>query len=324
MHDDDQAYFNPRVDFPGNSGDPVAGTVRPDPAKILWLGPMYLFGTVGSALTFTPGAAILFLAFTGLTLCLGHSVGMHRRLIHRAFECPRWFDYLIIHLGTIVGISGPIRLLRTHDTRDWAQRQRQCHAYFASSPPWYRDFWWQVFCTLDLESPPGVRIEAQIADDRVIRFMERTWMLQQLPWALAFFWIGGWSWVFWGICSRVAISTFGHWIIGYFAHNQGAQTWLVRDAAVQGYNVPWTALLTMGESWHNNHHAYPGSAKLGLGKGQWDPGWWSIKLFESVGLTTAIATPESIGKRSDLVAVQAIAAPEYTRYPNVNEQQGGS
>lgn len=309
MHDEYNAYFNPRVDWLGNDGDPVKGEVHADPVKLLWLLPMYVLGTIGSAITITPGAVILFLVFTGLTLCLGHSIGMHRRLIHRSFDCPRWFDHLVIHLGTIVGISGPLQLLRTHDTRDWAQRQRRCHDYFASAPPWYTDFWWQVFCTLKLESPPEIRIENEIADDPVIRSMERTWMLQQLPWALTFFWLGGWSWVFWGICSRVAISTFGHWIIGYFAHNRGGQRWIVRDAAVQGYNVPWTALLTMGECWHNNHHAYPGSARLGLEQGQWDPGWWALLAFERLGLVRALTTPVTIGARSDLVPVAATLSP---------------
>lgn len=54
-------------------------------------------------------------------------------------------------------------------------------------------------------------------------------------------------------------------------------------AAVQGYNVRWFALLTMGESWHNNHHAFPMSAKLGLQQGQWDPGWWVIQGLVKIG-----------------------------------------
>ena len=320
MHNEHSAYFNPRIDWPGNSGDPEAGVVRTDPTKILWLGPMYILGTVGSAMTVSASAVAVFFVFTGLTLCLGHSLGMHRRLIHRAFDAPKWLDYLMIHLGTLVGIAGPLTMLRTHDTRDWAQRQLRCHDYFASSPPWYRDIWWQIFSTLTLRHPPEIRIEPEIADDRVIQFMERTWHLQQLPWVVLFFWLGGWSWVFWGICSRVAISVFGHWIIGYFAHNSGRQTWHVRDAAVQGYNLPWTALMTMGESWHNNHHAYPGSAKMGLDKGQWDPGWWVLRIFEKVGLADNIATPETIGERSDLLDVHYHVAIDRERFHIIREE----
>jgi stearoyl-CoA desaturase (delta-9 desaturase) len=120
--------------------------------------------------------------------------------------------------------------------------------------------------------------------------MERTWMLQQLPWAVLFYWLGGWSWVLWGICTRTSASILGHWLIGYLAHNKGDRSWHVSGAAVQGYNVRWFALLTMGESWHNNHHAFPGSARLGIEKGQWDPGWWVLLLLAKIGVVENLMT----------------------------------
>ena len=50
----------------------------------------------------------------------------------------------------------------------------------------------------------------------------------------------------------------------------------------------------MGESWHNNHHAFPSSAKLGLFPGQIDLGWWLIKTFEALGLAWQIKTPADL------------------------------
>jgi fatty-acid desaturase len=61
----------------------------------------------------------------------------------------------------------------------------------------------------------------------------------------------------------------------------------VGDAAVQGRNIRFTSLLTVGESWHNDHHAFPGSARLGLFAGEWDPGWWST----SWGSPTSVGSP---------------------------------
>jgi stearoyl-CoA desaturase (delta-9 desaturase) len=307
-------YANPRIDRPQGRGDAARGHVYLDRVKFAWVGSMFLFGTVGSALTFSSGALVLFLVFTGITLCLGHSLGMHRRFIHRSYQCPRWMEYLFVHFGVLVGLAGPFGMLRTHDLRDWAQRQAECHSYFSHREVWYRDFLWQVLCSIRLANPPEIRIEADIAGDPLHRFMEKTWMLQQLPWALLFFAIGGWGWVFWGICSRVTVSILGHWLIGHFAHNTGHRDWHVQGAAVQGFNVPFAALLTMGESWHNNHHAYPGSAKLGLEAGQWDPGWWVLKALESVGLVAGLVTPDILPSRSELVRVDAapiaVADPE--------------
>ena len=54
----------------------------------------------------------------------------------------------------------------------------------------------------------------------------------------------------------------------------------------------------MGETWHNNHHAFPGSAKLGLFPGQIDLGWWLIRAFEALGLATEVKTPADLPRRS--------------------------
>ncbi len=67
--------------------------------------------------------------------------------------------------------------------------------------------------------------------------LERTWMLQQLPIALLLYGLGGWSFVFWGTCARVTAGVFGHWLIGYFAHNHGGMHYEVQGAAVQGHNI---------------------------------------------------------------------------------------
>ena len=300
-------YTNPRVRKRNTHCNASDGEVRADPIKIAWVGGMMLLGTVGSALTMTTGAVLLFVAFTAIVLCFGHSLGMHRRLIHRSYECPQWLDYFLVHLGVIVGLAGPFGMVRTHDMRDWAQRQGQCHSYFAHDERWYRDFFWQNFCSIRLQNPPEFVIEQEIDNDRVYRFMERTWMLQQLPWALAFYALGGIGWVFWGICTRVTVSIVGHWLIGYFAHNAGDRDWHVDGAAVQGYNVPFAALLTMGESWHNNHHAFPGSAKLGLEPGQWDPGWWVLQGLSRLGLAWNFVTPALLPERSDLLPMSPLA-----------------
>jgi hypothetical protein len=165
------------------------------------------------------------------------------------------------------------------------------------------DAWWQLNCNLLLDNPPEIRLESRIADDPFYRFLERTWMAQQLPIAAVFYVCGGWSFVFWGVCARVTAGVLGHWLIGYFAHNRGSMRFEVRGAAVQGRNIRFTSLMTMGECWHNNHHAFPGSARLGLYEGEWDPGWWTLVLFRRVGLVSSIRLPGDFPARAELVAL---------------------
>ena len=257
---------------------------------------------IGGAATVTPGALLLFVTSTAVVLLLGHSLGNHRKLIHNSYACPKWLEYLLVYLGTLVGLAGPLGLLRQHELRDFAQRHARCHDYLRHGAGALTDAWWQLHCDLELANPPAIAIEADIANDRFYRFLERSWMLQQAPVALLFYAWGGWGFVFWGVCARVCAGVLGHWMIGYLAHNHGALRLEVRGAAVQGRNIRFTSLLTMGECWHNNHHAYPGSARLGLAAGEWDPGWWTLRLLARAGLAWNFVLPRDLPHRPELKA----------------------
>lgn len=289
----------PRMKECGNT-NAVSGRIVWSPVKSIWYLGHVCIGIIGGALFFSWSAFLLFLLTTVITLCLGHSLGMHRRLIHNSYDCPRWMEYLFVHFGVLVGMAGPFGMIHQHDLRDWAQRKRQCHSYLRHGENFWRDGWWQLNCDLVLDNAPEFQPEPRIRNDRLYWFMERTWMLQQLPWAIAFFYVGGISWVAWGICARVAVSVTGHWLIGHFAHNHGHRDWHVTGAAVQGHNVPFAAYLTMGESWHNNHHAYPGSAVLGIYKNQADPGWWVLNKLINLGLAWNVKLPPNLPNRPEL------------------------
>lgn len=202
-----------------------------------------------------------------------------------------------------MGLAGPIGMIKTHDTRDWAQRQADCHNYFGHKQHMLKDFFWQVFCDIQLKHPPSYNIESDVAKNRVYQWIEKLWMLQQLPLALVLYWFGGLPWVVWGICVRVCISVVGHWLIGYYAHNHGERNWHVEQASVQGYNVPFAALITMGESYHNNHHAFPGSANFALEKGQFDLGWLVLKGLARLGLVWGLVLPQQLSSKAELVRI---------------------
>ena len=282
------------------AADAVTGTVHWSPGKSLWIGCMTLTTLFVGPIVATPGAVALFVATTIVTLCAGHSVGMHRRLIHNSFECPPWLEYMCVYFGTLVGMSGPFGLMQQHDLRDWAQRRPQCHDYLRHGRPIWTDHWWQLHCELRLANGPAFRLEPRLQRDRVYAWLERTWMLQQVPWAVIFYAAGGWSWVVWGICARVSVSVTGHWLVGHFAHRHGPMSWFIVDAGVQGHDVPIAAWVSMGESWHNNHHAFPGSARLGLRDDQPDPGWTLIRWFERCGLAWNIKLPSNLPPRASL------------------------
>jgi len=279
----DRCEVNTLVETPECSA--TEGVVRWDPVHSLWNGSMLAATVILAPRLFSLGALLVFVGLTGTTLLLGHSVGFHRRLIHRSFDCPLWLERTLVWLGTCVGMSGPFWMIRSHDLRDWAQRQPDCHDYLAHRQPMLVDAWWQLHCRLELDAPPQFDLR-KTGRDRFYRFLEATWMVQQLPIALLLFGCGGWGWVVWGVCVRVCASVTGHWFVGHLAHRTGPQTWLV-----------------IGEAWHNNHHAFPGSARIGIYPGQSDWGYAFIVVLQRLGLAWNVVLPEHLGREHALTNV---------------------
>jgi stearoyl-CoA desaturase (delta-9 desaturase) len=250
--------------------------------------------------TASVGAVALFLVLTYATLLLGHSVGMHRLLIHRTYECSRWLGRFLVYLGVLVGMAGPYGVLWIHDTRDWAQRLPACHDFFSHRRSLWVDSLWQLHCRFEFERPPMFKIEEESLGDPWLKWLQRTWMLQQAPLAVALYALGGWPWVVWGVCCRVSVSVVGHWVVTYFCHNPGPGSWHVRDAGVQASNLDGLGFITMGECWHNNHHAFPESARMGVEANQTDPGYWVISKLQEIGLVWNVRLPRDLSSREDL------------------------
>jgi len=151
----------------------------------------------------------LFIVLSAITLCAGHSVGMHRRLIHNSFDCPLWIEYLFVYLGVLVGMAGPLGLMQQHDMRDWAQRKPRCHPYLCHRNGFCKDAFWQLHCDLALRHGPDFQPEARVASSRFLSWLERYWMWQQAPLALVLFLLGGLPWLVWGVAARVSVCVIG-------------------------------------------------------------------------------------------------------------------
>ncbi len=205
------------------------------------------------------------------------------------------------YAGVLVGMGGPLRVMFMHEIRDWSQRQSACHPFFIHKSGLFRDGLWNLHCECRLTNPPAFTPEQAITDSEFYRLLGRYWIAAQLPLAGLLYGFGGWAWIVWGICVRVTVSLIGHWFVGFLAHNFGELTWRVEEASVQGYNLNGLGLLTMGEAWHNNHHAFPESARLGLKAGQHDPGWWILCLLMRCGLVHELTLPRDIPHRPEVV-----------------------
>jgi stearoyl-CoA desaturase (delta-9 desaturase) len=109
--------------------------------------------------------------------------------------------------------------------------------------------------------------------------------------------LGGWSWVVWGVFVRLVVVYHITWLVNSAAHRFGYRSYRTGD---QSTNCWWVALLTWGEGWHNNHHAFPFSARHGLRWYEVDASWLLICVLRMLGLASDIKLPseQMRGRRS--------------------------
>lgn len=230
-------------------------------------------------------ALLLHWLFGGIGICLG----FHRLLSHRSFQVPRWLEYGIAVLGALAIQGGPIF---------WVSGHRQHHAFTedVDKDPYsaQRGFWWSHMQWILYPRPEffDPNIYQKYAPDLMrqpfYRWLDRNFLMLQVPLGLLLYVLGGWSFVIYGIAVRSVLLWHCTWLVNSASHLWGYRTFESEDGA---RNCWWVSLLTYGEGWHNNHHAYPHVAKSGLRWWEVDTTWWAISLLRKLGLATKIGMP---------------------------------
>jgi stearoyl-CoA desaturase (delta-9 desaturase) len=277
------------------------GEAKLDGGKVLRWGLLHVGALVGGAVCFSWSAVAVFAVLTVVTMCLGVSVGIHRGLIHGAFRAPPAVERTLALVGTLAGLGGVIGMSRMHHLRDFHQNQPEadCPPYFGYRAGFARVMAQALFHTWHARDaavyPP---VEPRVAESPFFRFLECAGLWLQVPLALALYALGGAPWVAWGVLVRLALTQDGFWCVHYVSHVKGEQPYALPGCAEQGRNAGWLALVSMGESWHNNHHAYPGSAQIGHGWRQPDPGWWTVRALAELGLVQNVKSLANLPLRA--------------------------
>jgi stearoyl-CoA desaturase (delta-9 desaturase) len=226
------------------------------------------------------GIAFLLYWITG---GLGITLGFHRLISHRSFETPKWVEYFLIFCGTLACQGGPLY---------WIGGHRIHHKYSDTDRDPHdsnRGFWWSHMGWMIFKNPSFradlPRYTQDIAGDPFYQFCEKYFIPIQVVLGLFLYWWGGWSFVIWGIFVRLVVVFHVTWFVNSATHKFGYQSHESND---NSKNCWWVALLTFGEGWHNNHHAYQYSARHGLQWWEIDATWITICLLQFLGLATNI------------------------------------
>jgi len=269
--------------------DPRIGKVRFDWSKSLWLWSMLSISLIFALPHLTLAEIAVAMGLAGLTFCLGHSVGLHRGIIHRTFEMSAWLRGVLAYLFVLTGLGGPLTWARLHAIRDHWQNQDDCPAYFGYRHSLWRDFLWNLHMRFEPADNRAMgRLPQDIMPDPWLGFLEKTWPLHQLPIAAGiWFWLGPTA-VASVVCGRIAIGILSHWFIGFASHAWGPSPHLIPGATEEGTNHWLLGILSFGEGFHNNHHAFPWSARMGLNRWDLDLGWLALLGLQRLGLVQSL------------------------------------
>jgi stearoyl-CoA desaturase (delta-9 desaturase) len=243
-----------------------------------------------------PGDIVVFAVFYVLT-GLGVTVGFHRHFTHRSFKTKRPIRALLAVFGS-AAIEGPVI--------SWVADHRKHHAFSdrpgdPHSPHVDHGDGWRGALRGLAHAHVGwlfrhdqrgahARYAPDLLADPTVRFIHRTFVLWALvglalPFALGAA-IGGslaagLTGLLWGGVVRLFVLHHMTFSINSICHVFGRRRFATAD---ESRNVFWLALPTLGEAWHNNHHAFPTSARHGLGRWQLDPSAAVIRTLEACGL----------------------------------------
>ncbi len=239
-----------------------------------------------------------------LTVGIGHSVGLHRGIIHNAYKTSKKFRKLSLYLFVLTGLGNPLTWLKQHYYRDYWQNRRDCPRYFQYKHSLLMDFWWNLHLTFIPNDSKRYRIPHKDLKDPTLLWLSKTWFLYYIGFMIILYFTVGLNSMLIATCLRSSIIILGHWYIGYASHKYGYSKYTIQDADESGFNDVLLGLISFGEGFHNNHHAHPTSAKFSLTWYEIDFGWTLILLLQKLNIINGVKIPDDNLKPTALTNVK--------------------
>jgi stearoyl-CoA desaturase (delta-9 desaturase) len=230
---------------------------------------------------------------------LGITVGYHRLLTHRSFATSKFVEHLLATIGCLANQAGPLSWVAAHRIHHFhADGEGDLHS--PRSGFWWAQILWLLRYHPRFDDPAARRrFVPDLARDPIHQWLERWEMALQLLLAVSLFGFGelwghvGTSWLVWGMAVRISLGYHVTALVNSATHKWGYRTYWVRDDST---NLWWVAWLTEGEGWHNNHHAFPRSARHGLTWWEVDPTYCVIRLMGCFGIARDIRVTDHVAR----------------------------
>ena len=230
---------------------------------------------------------------------LGITIGYHRLVTHRSFETHPALKAVLLVLGSMA-VQGCVV--------DWVANHVKHHAYadrpgdpHTPSEGFLHSHWgWLLrFGNIDVN-----RFGSMALRDRITNWVSDTFMLWAIVGYLVPFLIAGWEGLIWGGLFRQFAFQNTTFAVNSVCHCWGRRPFTTNDTSRNNWVV---ALLSLGEGWHNNHHAFPTSAYHGLRWWEVDLSGRIIRLLEALRLAWNVRRPAALDIQLRRLAAVPIA-----------------
>jgi len=212
----------------------------------------------------------------------GIGIGYHRLLTHRGMKVPKWLEYFFTTCGTLALQSGPLAWVTTHRLHHaFTDTEKDPHSPRNGGAYWSHIGWIFRGTAQNQSEAIKQRYSPDLAKDKYYRFLDTYYFITVVAVAILLFAIDGWTMVVWGIFLRTVMAWHFTWLVNSATHLWGSRRFETRD---DSRNNALVAAVTFGEGWHNNHHAFPRSARHGFTWKEFDVNWVQIRVLEKLGL----------------------------------------
>lgn len=229
----------------------------------------WFFGVSGAEVAL----ALAYFVATGMAI----TVGYHRLISHRTFECRAWMKAVLLAVGAAAWQGSALEWASDHLVHH-AHTDTEADPYNIKEGFWHAHIGWLFRKRPLSENPPEF-----LTSDRLIMFQHRFYIPIAVTVSflipLAICGIGG---LLLAGVVRVVVGHHTTWLINSWAHTGGSRPYNQEVSAVDNWLV---AFFTFGEGWHNYHHSFPSDYRNGTSPLAWDPSKWAIAVLSVCRVT---------------------------------------
>jgi len=246
---------------------------------------LFHVGAVAAFFVFSWKWLLISLVLNWVGGSLGIGVGFHRLMTHRGFQTPKPLEYFLTVCGLLALQGGAINWVVTHRIHH-AFTERPGDPHSPRDGRWWAHMGWMLSGTSQQHEDSVMRRYApDLMKDPVQVWLNRLYFVPLALSGPVLWLIGGWQAVLWCVFFRVTFGLHATWLVNSATHLWGRRRFETADDSTNSW---WVALLTFGEGWHNNHHAFPRAARHGLKWYEIDVNWYAIRVLKAFGLAKSI------------------------------------